>query len=365
MSEHGADERLSLPLAAWPAAWRKLWVEAMSLGAEFDEDGPGAHLAPDTKRELRKRLEQFAGFLSRQGPLSATPGAALTSGPINAYAAELRRRRLRPTTVAGYLRDVREAVRLMEPAADLRFIRAAVRRLSIRARKAPPLDRAFVEPIALYRAGLARMIRVAVQAYEKADVKAVQFGDGLLMAVAACTRDRLKNLSSIGLGRNLAFGEPRYILQFEPHETKGRKHHVSELPSRLSPFIDEYLAVHRAQLLQDRSSDILFISCYRGPLSRQSMYIRFRSATLQELGVELTPHDVRGAAVTDLVEKHPELVDMAPDLLHHSSSRTTHAHYIRARQIVAQRRYLEVYEAARQDALDALDRDELFGAAGG
>ena len=55
----------------------------------------------------------------------------------------------------------------------------------------------------LYRAGFVRMVRVARTEYEKRDVQAVQYGDGLLMAMQACKAMRRRNIVGTRVGVNL------------------------------------------------------------------------------------------------------------------------------------------------------------------
>ncbi len=353
--------RLSLPFRDWPRPWQGLWMAAFEpAGNALDDPGPGAGWAPDTRAQTRKGLELYFGFLQCSGVLDPTrlPSSHLTKALLSPYLDELKAR-VAPTTRASRMRDLHVGIHVMEPDADLTLIRQVVRRLERRARPSRDKHRNLVQPKALFEAGIARMERVETAVYAKADVKAVQYGDGLLMAIAICTLDRLRNLANIHIGRNLRLVNGRYVLRFEAHETKNKRPHQSELPPRLTPFVDAYLEVHRPQLLQSSRSDVLFISSYRKPMARQTMYCRFVAATKEELGVPINPHLVRDMAVTEIATNHPEKIGLAPALLHHASLGTTQAHYNQANQLEASRRYNAVLEAMRAEALATIRSGDL------
>ena len=355
-------QRLGLPYEDWPPHWQQLWDAAFDTGSGlFDQSGSGSHWAPDTRHQTRKGFSLFFGTLYRRGVLNPdlNPSAYLTEEHLRPYTDELAER-VCSVTQASRLRDVLVGIRIMEPDADLTLIRAVVRRLQRRARPSRDKSRNLVQPKALFEAGIARMERVQTAAYAKADVKAVQYGDGLLMAIASCTLDRLKNLSSIRIGPNLKLANGRYVLRFEGDETKNHRPHRAELPVRLTQYIDTYIDVYRRQLLRNGDADVLFISCYRGPMARQTMYCRFVAATKQELGVRINPHRVRDMATTAIATDHPEQFAIAPQLLHHASLSTTQAHYNQATQLDASRRYNAALDELRSEALEALRAGHLF-----
>ena len=204
------------------------------------------------------------------------------------------------------------------------------------------------------------MDRVEIAHFEKEDVRAVQYGDGLAMAIAACSLDRRRNLVGIRIGENLRIVNGHYRLMFSGAETKNRKPHACDLPGALTSYIDHYIARHRAKLLGNNQSDALFISSYRKPMAPQSFYCRFVAATRQELGIAMPPHRVRDSAVTALAEEHPDSFGIAPALLHHQQLQTTRDHYNQATQIDASRHYNETLVTRRLEAVRESRKGKLF-----
>lgn len=76
--------------------------------------------------------------------------------------------------------------------------------------------------------------------------------------------------------------------------------------------------------------------------------------------MSIPSHRVRDIAVTDIATDHPEMIDMAPHLLHHASLGTTQAHYNQATQLDASRQYNAVLEEAREEALAAWRDGDLY-----
>jgi len=354
--------RLGLSFDDWPDGWQVMWRGAIKPTEDmFGVDGAGAHWASDTRQEIRKRLEQFFGFLQRMDAIdSSRPlGQHLTEPYLRPYVDELGDR-VAPVTRAGYLRDLMIGIKAMDAAADTRVIHMVVRRLERTARASRDKRAQHVAPRALFRAGIARMDRVETAGFEKEDVRALQYGDGLAMAIVACSLDRRRNLVGIHIGENLRKVDAFYRLTFAGSETKGGHPHACDLPERLTPYIDHYIERHRAKLLGPNLFPELFISAYRKPMSRQTFYCRFTAATEQELGVAVPPHRVRDSAVTALAEDHPDAIGIASPLLHHRQTRTTQEHYNLADQISASRHYNRLLTERRKEALKANRRGKLF-----
>ena len=84
--------RLGLGFDDWPDAWQAMWRAAVEPAEDmFGVDGAGAHWAPDTRREIRKRLGQFFGFLRRMDGIdpSRPLGEFLTEPYLRPYVDEL------------------------------------------------------------------------------------------------------------------------------------------------------------------------------------------------------------------------------------------------------------------------------------
>ena len=354
--------RLSLTFRDWPSDWRARWLAAVTPAKDvFDEDGLSAHWAPDAQVVIRKRLETFFGYLLGADMLdpSLPLEAFLTEDALRPWINSLQER-VAPTTVYGYVRDARLGICAMDPTSDTGTACLVARRLERRARPTRDEEKCPIHPQTIYQAGKARMDRVDGNDYEKEDVRAVQYGDGLAMMIAAASLVRVKNLVEMRVGQELRRIGDCYRLDFPGEQMKSRRPFAADLPSTLTPYVDNYINRHRTHLLQGRKSDHLFISCYRGPMSRQTMRLRFKAATKTELGIAICPHRVRKIAVTRIATDFPEMIGIAPGLLNHANERTSREHYNQACQLSAGRDYNAAVCDLRDEALLALREGALF-----
>ena len=86
-----------------------------------------------------------------------------------------------------------------------------------------------------------------------------------------------------------------------------------------------------------------------------SIVVRTKAA----FGVAVTPHRFRDCAVTSMGEENPELVWLAPALLHHSDPRIAEKHYNQARDANAVRIWQKHVRARRKTAMRR-DRQRRF-----
>ena len=354
--------RLSLPWRDWPGDLQARWTAAVTPANDvFGNTGRGYHWAEDNKNVTRKRVELFFGFLVSNGLLEARQPLSryLTEETLRPWIASFGER-LSQVTVAGYVRDVHIGLRAMDPTIDDSVIVMIARRLERRAQPKRDKSGLHFHPNDIYRAGLDRMDRVQRDAYEKEDVRAVQYGDGLAIAIVTATNIRIKNLVGIRIGKELRRDQDGYHLVFAAKHMKSRRAFAADLPASLTPYLETYMGQHRVKLLGGQQSDHLFISSYRGPMSRQTMHIRFKGATEKELGIAFGPHRVRDFGVTQIAIDHPEKIGIAPQLLNHAKLRTTQKHYNQAGQLLASRKYNAELARLRREAHKALKKGKLF-----
>jgi integrase len=81
----------------------------------------------------------------------------------------------------------------------------------------------------------------------------------------------------------------------------------------------------------------LWVSPKGGPLSYSAVGPVFTSHTTERLGIRITPHDARDAAVTTWAIAAPSHIGIARDLLAHADLRTTTKYYNRAKGVEASR----------------------------
>ena len=81
------------------------------------------------------------------------------------------------------------------------------------------------------------------------------------------------------------------------------------------------------------------------------VYASIVTRTEAAFGVAVPPHRFRDSAVTSMGEENPELVWLAPVLLHHSDSRIAEKHYDQARDATAVRIWQRHVRAQRKTAM--------------
>lgn len=337
MPAHGP--RLALRYEEWPEGERRLWEQATRSSSPFDEHATRPRSAK-TLTQMAKANSLWLGYLDRHGTLdpAARPGQRITIANMRSFHDELAAR-VASSTVASRFNDLNAVIGMLDPSADRTMLKRALRRLQRRARPTRDKRARMVAPATLLQAGLKRMQRVEDEHHAKADVKALRYLDGLIMSLLACLPNRRGTLAAMELGRHLNKQGDRYVVSFDETETKNHRAHEDELPPELTPYIDRYLDHYRLVLLRGRASTAVWISSYRGPLSEQSHYMRFRAATKEELGHELCPHLARDIAATGIATERPELVGIIPVVLDHADERPAQKHYNHARKIDASRIY--------------------------
>jgi len=187
---------------------------------------------------------------------------------------------------------------------------------------------------------------------------AIRYRDGLIIALLNACPIRIKNLTGLVIGQHLVFDGDVYRLKLSAAETKtGRPYHAAARPE-LTPYIDDWLQVHRAslQLMAARKGQVgvgghLWLNGYGQPMRSAAVRSQIELRTRQAFGTAIWPHLFRDCAVTELVDCAPEEIGIAPELLGHADLRTTRKFYIQATGVTAHVRVQEVIAARRRAAM--------------
>ena len=169
---------------------------------------------------------------------------------------------------------------------------------------------------------------------------------------------RLKNLTGLLIGQHVIFDDGAYGLKLTAAETKTGRPYVAAVPPELTPYIDDWLHVHRPRMQLaaggkgQMGSNVGHLWVDRGGRPMRSAAIRdqIKSRTRQAFGKAIWPHLFRDCAVTELVDCAPEQIGIAPDLLGHSDLQTTKKHYIQAVGMKAHAKVQELIAARRRGA---------------
>jgi integrase/recombinase XerD len=337
--------RRSLPVTAWPAADRTAWADALRDDDLF-EAGPGAHLAASSRATLAHVYGRWLTAIGSADPesLSLAPGARVTRERLKVYVARLRADGVSERTIADYLDGLRRVCALIDPDVPLDWIRATANR--IRASAPLPDKRERLVPPAEMLALVDQLVASGLGTGPSA---AQDLRDGLILSLLVHRAPRLGNLCAMTIDGHLRrTGSGGLQIGFAAVETKGRRSLTFEIPERLVPAFDDYLAEGRQRIHGASNHTGLWPSQMGRPMSRTAIQRMVARRTRAAFGIALHPHLFRTLAASTIVVEAPELIDMVPALLHHADIRTADAHYIQADGVKASRTLADLIDELRK-----------------
>lgn len=343
----GPPPRWHLPFDQWPEVDRRLWLDATTKNDPFAK-GSGARLAKTTLHSRWMAWRRFLGFVKETAPkeLRRSPAERVTKDRVRAYAAQLRET-CSPYTVAWGIDALYGAARLMMPKKDWDWLRHMKMRLfaaAPRSKRGP-----VITSMQLLKLGNELMRESKVEKGSAINLEAaVQYRDGLMIAVAAYIPLRHKNFASIEIGRDLLEEDGRWIITIPPEDSKTKIPIDFEIPADLQGPLSVHLRLVRPRLLRDLSLQALWVSAKGGRLSYSAIGPVFTRHTTARLGIRVSPHDARDAAVTLWAIHEPRQIAVARDLLGHQKLETANRHYNRARGIEASRRQAKLIARLRK-----------------
>jgi integrase len=342
--------RIALRPENWPAIDRALWSAAFRTGELFDESGPGAHLRPRTRISLINACGRWLAFLAKNDPVAlvAPPAQRLTRERIAAFCLELAQTNT-GISIASLLRHLRQAVRLMEPAAQCEVVLMIAKQIEARfhARQKYPRLRTLLE---LHGLALKLMDEVEAAIDRNGSVTshaALSYRDGLIIGLLVEAPMRRSNVAALRLGHQLMRVGSDWTIVLRAEDMKNDRETECPLSEPLSRRLDRYLAVVRPAFPSSDSHVGLWPSMKRGPMSDCAIYDAVCRRTREEFGTPMNLHLFRDAAVTFWADAAPDQFHLARDLLGHADLRTTEQHYRHAQTIRAARTLASLLETQR------------------
>ncbi|MGC2080449.1 MAG: hypothetical protein WA728_31450 [Xanthobacteraceae bacterium] len=338
-------ERCCLPIVAWPEQDRLAWEARTRPAGLFEQKGAGAEWSPRSRIKTAKGYGRWLCWLEQKGLLdpALTPGARVTKPLIADYVAMLSAS-CAPYTVVCRLQELYDTLRVLAPDTDWRWLAELWMRLG---RRAEPVrnKRVRLRPTRdLVDLGRGMMKSAEhVKGWSRRR-RAVEYRDGLMIAVRAYRPLRLSNFTSIVLGVHLVQQRGAWWLKFTAGEMKAKRPYEVAFPRALIPELEHYLAVHRPVLLAGEtgqlspSTDALWVSEIGTMLENGALATRIRKHTRKAFGASLPPHWFRDAAATSIAEEDPRHVCDAHHVLGNTRA-TTEKYYNQARSLEASRRH--------------------------
>ena len=348
MSRCPPSTRLSMPFGAWPAPDREAWICATSPGTALLDAGLGAHWREATRTRYRWSYGAWLAFLAAQGRLDqdAAPEERVTSVNILAFIEDLRRRNLTSRTIASHVQAIHNTLWNIAPEQDWSWLRQLVNFLVRNATPAQTDQSRLHQIDEVYKAALKLMGRAEGMTPRRPLQENVWFRDGLMVAVAAATALRRRNLALLELSRHLIKRSDGWYLAIPSGEVKNGLPIEGSLPRSLTPYLDRYLDYHRPRLLQGRQTARLWVNQYGEPLSIHSMCARLLKVTTR-IGYPMRPHDFRRSAATTIAAVRPDLARIIGHFLGHSGQHTSELYYNKAQMLVSARRHTQIVMALK------------------
>jgi integrase/recombinase XerD len=347
MSPEPKDGRkiaLNRPLALWPALDQAAWALALTPGDPFKPGGLGAGWALATRRKVGGAYGTWLAWLDGRGSLdpSAPPASRATRERVGIYVKDLQTS-LSPFSVQGYVQHLGDALRVMSPGQDLRWITRGAWHL--RRRAVPIRDKraCLQSPKRLVALGMNLM--EAAEAEVVSLESAMTYRDGLVIAFLAYRPLRAKNLTMICCNQHLVRRGDDWWVAFAAKEMKGKRPLEFPFPTALAPHLEKYLEIYRLFLLTAGGRQPpapvsrLWVSRDATALCQPTMGHHIRRRTRAEFGIKLNPHGFRDCAATYIAIYDPEHVQIVAAILGHSALETSQKYYDLSGTVEAGRRY--------------------------
>jgi len=214
-----------LPLNIWPAEDQRRWQAAFRVGDRFDGSGPGSHLAEATRQNLTEGYGRFLRFIAtnRSDLLSVMPDERVDRRTVAGYV-EWRRRSCADAMIAVDLHCLRGALRLICPDVDWSWLLTLTKRIAASATRKPKKYN-LVTSEHLYALGIGLMDRASAEAETAKHIskaQAMQYRDGLVIALPALIPLRRRTLVALRIGKHLVKNGDFWELVIPAADTKTR-----------------------------------------------------------------------------------------------------------------------------------------------
>jgi len=243
---------LYLPYSSWPEDDRTRWEAAFKAGVDrCDDCGPAAHVSESTRLMLLFGYRRFLAFLLAHRPslLSRAPGERVDRKIIEAYVS------CQPASCGGksialYLHTLQLALRYICPGEDWSWLLSITKRIAAQAKRKPEKHH-LVTSETLYALGIELMDRaitnssVAEKAYM---ARALDFRDGLMIALLALIPLRRRTLAALRIGKHVVQSGAQWALDIPAKDIKTRRSLDYPIPADLSARIDLYLNQFRCRI---------------------------------------------------------------------------------------------------------------------
>jgi site-specific recombinase XerD len=341
--------RISLYVAEWPEQDQRLWHQAIRLGDPLEGRGVAGHWTLKTKIQVSKDYGRYLFWLQSRDQLhlDKSPADRVTKACLSDYLTHLKQSDTAPMSLLARIRNLEQAIHVMEPQADLSLLRMLISKLMARAEPRRRKEGRIVEPAVLIDCSFKAYDALLRQENEFTGRAATQARDVLMLAFFAFHPLRRASFATLKLGSNLTECGEAYLLHLDDDETKERRPYTVPLAIPLVPYLRHYLASVRPNLLKGRESNSLWISSRGTELDETAVYQQITTLTERLIGHAINPHLVRDCVMTSMANNRPESVLAGARLLGHNSLKTSERHYNQATTQAAHQQYVSALISLR------------------
>ena len=224
--------RRGLPIADWPEADGKAWMNACRPGYRLDRGGRASYLAPESRKTFASCYGLFLGFLKSSIllDLSAPAASQVTPQNVEAYLAELQPR-VSSVTAYGYIYKLRRAAELIEPALDFGWLAEIEKDLALVMVSRSKFDR-FVLADSAVVAGMTLIVEAQLHAADEV-ARAEGIRNGLMLVLIALYPFRRKNFAALAFGETLRQIKTAWWITFPRAATKSWRADERRIPTGL------------------------------------------------------------------------------------------------------------------------------------
>jgi integrase/recombinase XerD len=358
-----SDTRLTWPVTEWPLDDQQSWRCACDGRGIWGDENPAVAWSPAWRRLIESGYGRFLCWLSRN-ELLAPAARAIRIQPeeVSGFFKALAEEGLAGASIANIARALRAFGGATYPEHDWQWL--AHRAFRLKARAVPRRDKRLriVHSLQLYQLGLALMKDApSLKSEEKS---AIQYRDGLMISLLAARPLRLKNFTSLSLGRSLVMRDRQYLLLIDAEETKAGRGIIQPIPSSLHSMLDEYLRRHRKTLLRHRADGEPTRALWIAPSGKDAADIQIRKSindrTKASFGRSINPHLFRDCLATTMATDDPAAILSAVAILGHSSFKTIEQHYNHARLQTAAKDFSLEMIKLRNEMLQLFGQHEVL-----
>ena len=334
----------------WPDRDKRLWSAAISDGDFLDPAGAASHWAAATKTQVQKGYGKWIFHLDAENLLSCAktskPSSRVNENSLRSFITRLEAQGLASQTIASRLTDLTEAIRVMEPSADLTLLKKISSNMQLRASPSRKKNSRIKPPHEIWQACLCFMRELIISSATPNLVQSSRYRDALALGLLALRPLRRRNSSNLILGQHLTLEHGIWHCVIPGEETKDGEAIAFILPQNhaFTHVFNRYLTTERQVLLKQPLLNLAEVPSLRGPLwltnrrkimSDHAFYYAIVRISTELLGAPINPHLLRDCAASAISSDAPENILAASRILGHSNLTTTLSHYEQSSMLAA------------------------------